>query len=137
MRRILICVALIGLAGCATTPIPTGSARYVPRERVLNAALLEQSDGLGQVVVKRDEGFGASACTTRIFANGIPVADIGPGEKVIFYLREGEQMLAAIANGVCAGGLVEARALVNRNHPLVYRVSYGSNGEFSLQPTAF
>jgi hypothetical protein len=99
--------------------------------------MLEPATGYGQVIVKRDEGFGASACSSRVFANGSPVADIRPGEKVVFYLPEGSQMLAARANGVCIGGLVEAQAQVSIHRPAVYRISYGSSGEFSIQPTAF
>jgi len=123
--------------GCATTPVPTSAARDVPRARVLNAALLEPGEDLGQVVVKRDSGLSASACNSRVYANGKPVAEIAPGEKVTFYLPEGDQMLAAEATGICAGGLVETRASVSRSGPAVFRVSYGSSGEFSIQPTAF
>ena len=136
-RDLLATALLMSILGCATTPVPTGAARDVPRARVLNAALLERKESLGQVVVKRDEGFSASACNSRVFANGTPVAEIAPGEKVIFYLPEGEQMLAAMATGICIGGLVEAKAPVSRSRPAVFRISYGSSGEFSIQPTAF
>lgn len=136
-RDLLATVLLLGLLGCATTPVPTSAARDVPRSRILNATLLERKEGLGQVVVKRDEGFSASACNSRVFANGSPVAEIAPGEKVTFYLPEGEQMLAAMATGICIGGLVEARVFVSRSRPAVFRISYGSSGEFSIQPTAF
>ncbi len=136
-RDLLATALLMSILGCATTPVPTGAARDVPRARVLNAALLERKESLGQVVVKRDEGFSASACNSRVFANGTPVAEIAPGEKVIFYLPEGEQMLAAMATGICIGGLVEAKATVSRSRPAVFRISYGSSGEFSIQPTAF
>lgn len=136
-RDMLTTALLLSLLGCATTPVPTSAARDVPRTRVLNAALLERKEGLGQVLVKRDEGLSASACNSRVFANGTPVAEIAPGEKVTFYLREGEQMLAAMATGICIGGLVEAKASVSRSRPAVFRISYGSSGEFSIQPTAF
>ena len=136
-RDLLATALLLSLLGCATTPVPTSTARDVPRTRVLNATLLERKEGLGQVVVKRDEGLAASACNSRVFANGTPVAEIAPGEKVTFYLPEGEQMLAAMATGICIGGLVEAKASVSRSRPAVFRISYGSSGEFSIQPTAF
>ena len=136
-RDLLATALLLSLLGCAPTPVPTSTARDVPRTRVLNATLLERKEGLGQVVVKRDEGLAASACNSRVFANGTPVAEIAPGEKVTFYLPEGEQMLAAMATGICIGGLVEAKASVSRSRPAVFRISYGSSGEFSIQPTAF
>lgn len=137
-RRLLF-TGFVGLAliGCATTPVPTASAPNVPPARVLNATLLQKKEGFGQVIVKRDAGLSAGACNTRIFANGTPVAEIAPGEKVVFYLPEGEQMLGAIATGICIGGLIETRATIHKSRPIVYRVSYGSSGEFSIQPTAF
>ncbi len=136
-RNILVIALLGSIFGCATTPVLTSSARDVPSTRVLNAVLLEQKEGFGQVIVKRDEGLSASACNSRVFANGAPVAEISPGEKVVFYLPEGEHMLAAMATGICIGGLVETRASVSRSRPAVFRISYGSSGEFSIQPTAF
>ena len=137
IKELLATTLLVSLVGCATTPISTSSARDVPSMRVLNPALLERKEGFGQVVVKRDVGLSASACNSRVFANGTPVAEIAPGEKVIFYLPEGEQMLAAMATGICIGGLVETKASVSRSRPAVFRISYGSSGEFSIQPTAF
>lgn len=136
-RNLLITALLMSILGCATTPVPTSVARDVPRTRILSATLLERKEGFGEVVVKRDEGFSASACNTRVFANGIPVAEIAPGEKVIFYLPEGEQMLGAMATGICIGGLVETKASVKPSRPAIFRISYGSSGEFSIQPTAF
>jgi hypothetical protein len=136
-RTMLIAGLLFSLFGCATTPISTDTALEVPRTRVFNGAFLESNKDRGQVIVKRDQGLSASACNSTVFANGVQVAEIAPGEKVTFYLREGEQMLAARANGICAGGLVETKAFVSRSHPSVFRISYGSNGEFAIQPTAF
>lgn len=136
-REILLAVLSVSMLGCATTPVPTASAPNVSPARILNASFLESRAGYGQVIVKRDDGFLASACNTRVFANATPIAEIAPGEKVVFYLPEGEQMVAAIAAGICAGGLVEAKVSVSRTRTAVFRVSYGSNGEFSIQPTAF
>ncbi|WP_133637801.1 hypothetical protein [Halomonas ventosae] len=125
------------ISGCATTPVPTDAALEVPQSKVLNERFQMQEEGMGQVVVKRDSGMSGSACDSRVYANREPVAEIGPSEKVTFYLPLGRQMLAAKATGVCAGGLVEIEASVEKGVPEVYRVSYGSNGEFSIQRTAF
>lgn len=134
---LLVAALLVSLNGCATTPVPTTNAREVPEARVLNAALREPKAGFGQVVVKRDEGLSGAACNSRVFADGSPLAEIAPGEKVTFYLPEGEHMVAAIATGICTGGLVEAKALVSRSRSAIFRISYGSSGDFSIQPTAF
>jgi len=132
-----VVIASLMLSACATTPVPTDSASNVPQSRVINTSFLEKKEGFGQVIVKRDAGLSASACNTRIFANASPVAEIAPGEKVVFYLPEGEQIVGAIATGICIGGLTEVRAIVSKSHPVVFRISYGSSGEFSIQPTAF
>jgi hypothetical protein len=129
-------VALI-VTGCATTPVSTASAQEVPRSQVLNTSFLDQREGFGQVIVKRDQGFSGSACRSRVFANGTAVAEIGTGEKITFFLPEGDQMLGAIAAGICGGGLVEAKVSVSHLRSAVFRISYGSSGDFSIQPTAF
>lgn len=137
MRAASVLASALLVAGCATTPIPTGQAPSVPRSRVLAPDYLQPRAGYGRVIVKRDEGFSASACNTRILANGAPIAEISTGEKVVFYLPPGDQMIAAIAAGICAGGLTEAKVSVSPKRTATYRVGYGSNGEFQLQPTAF
>ncbi|WP_146010662.1 hypothetical protein [Halomonas heilongjiangensis] len=136
-KNVLVSAFFISLLGCATTPVPTDSAREVSSTKIINSTFLEYKDGLGQVIIKRDKGLSASACNSRVYANGSPVADIAPGEKVTFYLPEGQQMLAAKSAGICIGGLVETVALVHRTTPAVFRISYGSSGEFSIHPTAF
>jgi hypothetical protein len=136
-KLLLTTSILVSLLGCATNPIPTNSAQDVPNTRVLNAALLEKKDGLGQVIVKRDNGIAGYGCHYIVFANGAPVAEVATGERIVFYLPEGEHMLAAKATGLCISGLSEAKAIVRRDLPVIFRISYGSQGEFSLQQTAF
>jgi hypothetical protein len=133
----LLLVVSSMVAACATTPVPTSAAKNVPLSRVMNSALLERRDGSAQLVIKRDEGLSASACNTRVFVDGAPVAEIGTGEKITLYLPEGDHMLAAMATGICAGGLVEVKATLAKVKTSTFRIGYGSSGEFTLQPTAF
>jgi hypothetical protein len=135
IKSALVFCALV--TGCATTPVPTSLARPVPFERIQNPSLLKKIANHGELIVKRDEGLSASACDTQIFINGQQLAVIGTGEKITIYLTAGNYMLGAIARGICGGGLVEAKVSVSENGSQTYRVSYGSSGEFSLQPTAF
>lgn len=136
-RSLLATALLVSLLGCASTPVPTSSARNVPAERVLNASLLKPMDGYGQVIVKTDAGLSSPFCKVRVFANGTPVADMATSEKIVLYLPEGEQMLGAEVVGICPNVLVEIMALVSRSRPAVFRISGGVNGEFYIQPTAF
>lgn len=125
------------MAACATTPVPTSEASFVPSDRILEPKLLQPSSGTGLVTVKRDSGFAGSACSARIFVNGNPVADIRPIEKVVLHLAEGEHILSAQPNGLCGGGMSEVKATVKAGSNSSFRVSYGSAGEFLISPTAF
>lgn len=125
------------LTSCATTHVSNYAAQEVDKNHVLNSEVLIQRAEAGEVIVKRDQGLNTSACRSRIFVNGEPVADIAPGEKVTMYLPLGEQMLAAMATGICAGGLVETMVTVTDTRTATFRIAYGTWGEFSIQPTAF
>ncbi len=124
------------LASCATTPISNELAAEVKSENIINSAMTIPKHGYGVVIVKRDRGLNTSACKSRIFVNGQPVADIAPGEKITIFLPHGDQLLGAKATGICAGGLVEIKTNVT-DKTSTFRVSYGTWGEFSIQPTAF
>jgi hypothetical protein len=91
----------------------------------------------GEVTIKRDKGFTGSACTTRIFANAKPLADIDAGEKVTIYLPEGDHIISALPNGGCGGGLVETKVGVKAGGSYTYRVGSESNFGFGIYPTAF
>lgn len=126
------------IVGCAATPISTDLAQNVPSERVLKASLLKERPGYGQVIVKKDPGLMFSECNTRVFVNTVAAAEIAPGEKVVLYLPEGEQMIAAEPTySICTGGLIEVMVNVSRSRPAVLRVSFGGRGAFLLQPTAY
>lgn len=94
-------------------------------------------EGTTPVVVKRDSGAMGAACSTRIYLDGRPMADVRPVEKVTFHLVPGDYILSAQPNGICAGALQEVRASVRAGAPLTFRVGSGTNGEFIFVPTAF
>lgn len=134
------CICLMSVmtgSACATTPTSTAGAEEVSGQHVLKPTILIRGPGSGEVVVKRDSGLNTSTCRSRVFVNGEPVADIAPGEKATIYLPIGAQLLAAKPNGICAGELVEAQATVSEEKTATFRVSYGTWGDFTLQPTAF
>ncbi|KAF3981999.1 MAG: hypothetical protein HFP78_03830 [Methylococcales symbiont of Hymedesmia sp. n. MRB-2018] len=136
-RLTILLLILIALSGCATRPISNTIAIPAPMERILDTHYLKPGPGTGEVTVKRDSGFGGSACSSRIFVDGHPVADIRVSEKVVLYLPEGEHILSAWPNGICGGGMTEIKAVIKAGTPSSYRVGYGSNGDFAINPTAF
>lgn len=109
----------------------------VPSERVIDSKYLDPKSDTGKVTVKRDSGIGGSACSSRIFVNAKPVADIRTSEKVVLYLPSADYIFSAWPNGMCGGGMSEVRASVKTGEELNFRVGYGSNGDFSINATAF
>ncbi len=94
-------------AGCATTPTPTDEAPEVPQSRMLSTNFCEPKSKTAEVTVKRDVGVMGGVCTSRVFADAVPVADLDTGERVIMYLPYGEHIISAQPNGICGGGLSE------------------------------
>ena len=132
-----VCLLLMLYAtGCATDPISTTAASPVPLKRVARPDFLNPKPGYSQVIVKRDTGFGASACATIVSANAKQIAFIRTGEKVVFYLPEGDHIIGAEPDGICAGGISETSIRVKSDKPIILRIRYGSSGDFTIQPTA-
>jgi hypothetical protein len=98
---------------------------------------LVEGAGTGTLIVKRDNGFVGSACSSRVFLDANPVADVAPSEKIVLHLPEGEYLVGAEPNGLCAGGLRETRVAVRGGKIVTYRIGYGDNGDFFILPTAF
>jgi hypothetical protein len=127
----------ISIFGCASQPISNQQARPVPLERILDSTFLKPAPNSGEIVVKRDSGLIGSACSTRIFLNGKPVADIRPSEKIVMYLPEGEHIVSANPNGICGGGMTEVKAVVKAGTQSSFRFGTSGNGSPSIYPTAF
>jgi len=100
------------VAGCATRPVSDSDTTPVRPDRVIDSRFLHPSPGSGTVTIKRDRGFGGSACSSRVFVDANPTADLRPSEKVVVYLPPGDHILSAWPNGMCGGGMSEVRASV-------------------------
>ena len=142
MRRFLdfagwTLLALAGLlmSGCATSAISTSEAQPVPADRMLSAEYSVNRPDRCLVIVKRDTGSAGSECTSRLLVDGKPVADLATGEKVTLYLPLGEHIIGADPNGECHGGLSTTSVTALRGQPATLRIQYGSNGEFTIQPS--
>jgi hypothetical protein len=136
VRFSAVAFALV-ISGCATRPMSNAESNPVPSSRIIDARYLSNSPNTGIVTVKRDGGLGGSACTSRVFVNAKPIADLDPAEKVVLYLPENEYVLSAWPNGICGGGMSEVRANVKIGSELNFRIGYGSNGDFTINATAF
>jgi len=127
----------LAISACATHPVSNAEATHVPNERLLSLQFLRPAAGTVEVTVKRDSGVFGAACSSRIFVNGTPVADLDTSEKVVLHLPEGEHILSAWPNGMCGGGMSEVNVVVRPGKQLNFRVGYGSSGDFAIHPTAF
>jgi len=137
MKKILLAMVLLGLTGCATKPVTNEQAKDVPASQIIDKTMLSKKENTGAVIIKRDSGFMGSACLTRVYIDGKEIADLDTSEKVTVYPLVGEHIFSAWPKGLCGGGMSEQSGKVNTDKPLMYRVGYGTNGDFGIYPTAF
>ncbi|MCM0080001.1 hypothetical protein L4X63_00195 [Geomonas sp. Red32] len=123
--------------GCATTPVPSEEATLVPSNQIHDNRYLQEREGTGEVIVKRDKGFLGSGCFSKVYIDAIFIAYVDPAEKVVLFLPEGDHLVGAEPNSICGGGLSESKASVTKGKKLVFRIGYGSNGDYHILPTAF
>lgn len=136
MRFIASFLAL-GLVACATTPTAIHQATDVPHGRILATQWLSQAAYTGSLVIKRDSGLMGSACTIRVFVDGVPVADLAPAEKVEIFVSLGEHIVGVTSNGICGGGTAEAAVIIALERQKILRIASGQSGDIYLQPSAF
>jgi hypothetical protein len=132
----LLFLSIYFLAGCATTPVTTAEAKVVPASRILASEYLVRQPGSCLVIIKRDAGIGGSACSSRVSVDGHPVADVASGEKISLYVSAGDHIIGSDPNGICGGGLSEVSIAARPDKPATLRIRYGSNGDYTIQPTA-
>jgi len=137
MKKILLAMVVLGLTGCATKPVTNEQAKDVPASQIIDKTMLSKKENTGAVIIKRDSGFMGSACLTRVYIDGKEIADLDTSEKVTIYPLVGDHIFSAWPKGLCGGGMSEQSGKVNTDKPLMYRVGYGTNGDFGIYPTAF
>lgn len=133
---LLLAVVLV-LAGCASQPISNEQAKMVPKNKIHDTRFLAKSQGSGEVVVKRDDGFTGGGCTARIFLNGKPLADLDVAEKVVINLPPGDYFLGGQGVGMCRDQMSEVKTTVVAGGRQSFRFGYSMHGASSLQATAF
>ncbi|PHM47429.1 hypothetical protein [Xenorhabdus sp. KK7.4] len=137
MKKIALVATALLVTGCATRPISNEAAKPVPEKQIIKHDLFAKKEGTGKVIIKRDAGIGGSACLSRIYIDGQELADLGSAQKAVIYPKVGRHIFSAWPKGICGGGMSEQEGIVTENETLIYRVGYGSNGDYSIYPTAF
>lgn len=133
--RCLFIAPAVLIAGCATRPISNAKAVDVPSDRIIDSTYLRPVSKAGRITIKRDRGLLGMGCSSRIFVNTQPVADIRTSERIVLYLPAGNYVFSAQDN--CDGGMSEVQGTVTSSSELNFRVGYESSGDFAIHATAF
>jgi hypothetical protein len=126
----------IWVVACSTTPVPSSSAKPVPRDRIRAPEFTQAEEGLALVVVTRDKSLTAIACTARLHVDGTLVADLRPSEQIRLFLEEG-QHLVGVSTAGCIGGADQTSIDVSRARPVLLRIASGHARGLTIQLSAF
>lgn len=130
MRLFVGAVAIALLAGCATSPVPSGEADPVPSSRLF--AFQSPAQGESTLIVTRDKGFVGGGCNTTLSIDGRRAAEIGSGETAKFRVAPGEHIVSASS---CGSGLKERETSIKAGSTKKFRISIDSAMSMDLSPT--
>ncbi|HBU8521295.1 hypothetical protein [Klebsiella aerogenes] len=137
MKKIALALVIVGISGCATKPVTNEQAQNIPFKQILDSSFFSKKEGTGEVIIKRDSGVMGSACMTRVYLDGKEIADLDTAQKAVIYPEVGNHIFSAWPKGMCGGGMSEQSGTVTDGKTLMYRIGYGTNGDFGIYPTAF
>lgn len=137
MKKIALALVIVGISGCATKPVTNEQAQNIPAKQILDSSFFSKKEGTGEVIIKRDSGVMGSACMTRVYLDGKEIADLDTAQKAVIYPKVGNHIFSAWPKGMCGGGMSEQSGKVIDGKTLMYRIGYGTNGDFGIYPTAF
>lgn len=135
MRKTITAMALIALAGCATSPVPMSSAEPVSPDEIYGFQEKQGADS-GKITVVRDSGFTGSGCDVVFYIEGKRAAKIGSGQKASFFVQPGSVNLGSglSDSGLCSGAAIKTvSANIQPKQESLYRLSGDMQG-FYLAP---
>jgi hypothetical protein len=126
MRILWLSAASILAVACGTTPVPSSDANPVPTDRIYATQYAKPLPGYAFLVVTRDKGMRAKACTARIYIDGTVVADLRPSEQARLFVEEGEHVIGVSSEGsVCLGGADQTTVTVTRTSRCCFTLKRG------------
>jgi hypothetical protein len=138
MRAFWLAATAMVLVGCATTPVPSSSARPVPPERILAPEFTKPHQGFAMLVVTRDRGFLMSACEATVFVDGFKIAKLLQAEQIRLFIEEGDHLVGVSSDaGICLGGSDQKSITVTRSKPVLLRIAAGNGLGIQIEPSAF
>lgn len=135
MKLIVGALAVMLLAGCASSAISVRDAKPVPSDEVY-AYQSKPAGESGKITVVRDSGAVGSGCDIVVYVDGRKAAKIGTGQRATFYLPPGTPNLGAglAGSGLCAGAAIRTiGATVRTGKESLYRIS-GDMAGFYIGP---
>lgn len=133
MKKIIITLLAIGLAGCSTEPVLPKNAKEVQA-----SFEFQQKPKTTGVTIIRDKGYVGSACSITAYINGKRLAELETGEKVIAYVPAGEVIVGAgfVGRGLCSGSPRKEREfIVKDNQARLLRIFIDQSGNVDILPT--
>ncbi|WP_343595373.1 hypothetical protein [Acinetobacter sp.] len=137
LKNIYLALFILLITGCAIKPVTNENAKNVPNKRILNSRYLIKDDSKVFVIIKRDQGYVGSACTTQILIDGSPVANLRMSEKIMIYLSPEQHIISSVPQGICGGGIVELQIDLTSKKTATFRVGFDGNATHKIQPTVF
>lgn len=123
------------LIGCSSSSISVSKAKVAPQERIFKY----QTQNVSTLTIVRDKGLVGSGCYASIFINGETSAKLKPGEKVTFFLNEGEWIVGTSieSSGLCAfnPSRIEREIRLKQDDAKTYRVFTTWDGTMDILPT--
>ena len=131
----LVGVAILAVA-CTSSPVPSSYAKPIPESRIRAPEFTRAQEGTALVVVTRDKGFAALACTAHLHVDGTLVADMRPSEQIRLFLEEGQHLVGVSAGG-CIGGADQISVNVSRAKPVLLRIAAVNGYDLTIELSAF
>lgn len=140
MKGILVALAVVGLAGCATHAPRPNELRVAPADRLL--AFQDPAGGDATLIVTRDRGFLGGGCYLAVFIDGKESARLDTGERAMFHVPSGHHVLGTWNAGKALCGYRQGRdrretdASVASGETRRYRILIDASGSLTLEPTS-
>ncbi|WP_312387783.1 hypothetical protein [Atlantibacter hermannii] len=132
MKKVLLALLALGVAGCSTEPVLPQNAKAV------NASSeFLQKPNTSEVTIIRDKGFVAGGCAITSYINGKRLAELNTGEKVTAYLPAGEVIVGAgfAGKGLCSEAPKKEREfIIKENTPRLLRIFTDQSGNVDILP---
>ncbi|QCZ29157.1 hypothetical protein [Leclercia adecarboxylata] len=139
MKKAVLLLFALGIAGCSTTAVNSNTARQVPSERILM-----QGAGDSVISITRDKGwFAGGGCFVEVIIDGKSYARIDTGETIDIKVAPGRHILGISGDskgkGLCAmqvgQPIKESSTQINSKEHQRFRITGDTNSGLDIRPT--